>query len=288
MTPDALPPEIPAIDFIQRWTDIVERRRVQMEAATESAGITNTDYWGKRARVYREALHARMDEDPLLTRLRAAVTKDSTVLDVGAGTGRYTLSLARHVARVTAVDPSLAMLELLREDVAAQRLDNVETVTTGWLEADVEPADIVICSHVLYPIADVIPFVRKLEAATKQRLFVYLRVDPIPTDMGLWSEFHGVQLQGQPAHLDLINALAQAGIQPDVEVVEHAFGWTHADFDEAVAQVRNSLCIHEDDEVSNRRLRALLEDRLVVCPDGRLGQQAASSRLAIISWRPVR
>ncbi len=285
---DALPPEVPAIDYVRRWHDIVERRRFQMDAAYGAAGISNVDYWGKRAKTYRQALHERIDEDPFLLRVRSCVTDESTVLDVGAGTGRYTLALAPHVKRVVAVDPSPAMLGLLREDVEAQGLRNVETVASGWIEADVAPADLVLCSHVLYPIADVVPFVRKLESAATQGVFVYLRVDPLPTDMGLWRDFHGIPLQVQPTHLDLVNLLAQIGIAADVEVVEHRFTWTFADVDEAVAQVRNSLCLREDDAAATAKLRGLLESRLERWPNGRLGPAIGSARSAIVSWRPAR
>ena len=195
---DALPPQAAPIDYVRRWHDIVERRRAQMDAAYAEAGIDNADYWGRRAKAYRQALHERPDADPFLQRVLRDVTPATTVLDVGAGTGRHTLALAPHVARVVAVDPSPAMLRFLREDVTSQELTNVETVASGWLEADAEPADIVLCSHVLYPIADPVPFIRRLEASAKQRAYVYLRVDPLPTDMGLWSEFRGIALQLQP------------------------------------------------------------------------------------------
>lgn len=284
---EALPPEVAPVDYVRRWHDIVERRRLQMEAAYAAAGIEDADYWGKRAKTYRQALHERADADPFLQRVLRDVTRDTTVLDVGAGTGRHTLALAKRVARVVAVDPSPAMLGLLREDGAAQRLTNVETVASGWLEADVAPADVVLCSHVLYPIADAAPFIRKLEACAKQRVYVYLRVDPLPTDLGLWSEFRSVALQSQPTHLDLINLLAQIGIAADVEVVEHRFAWTFADLGEAVTQVRNSLCLHEDDGAATAKLRVLLESRLVRWPNGRLGPEIGSARSAIISWRPV-
>ena len=284
----ALSPEITPIDYVQRWHDIVERRRAQMDAAYAAAGIDNADYWGRRAKTYRQALHERTEEDPFLIRVRRDVTPETTVLDVGAGTGRHTLALAPHVKRVVAVDPSPAMLGFLKEDVAEQKLTNVETVASAWLDAEVEPAEVVLCSHVLYPIADPVLFIRKLESSARQRVYVYLRVDPLPTDFGLWSEFYGVSLQTQPTHLDLINLLAQIEIAADVEVVQHRFTWTFADIEEAVVQVRNSLCLREDDAAGATKLRALLESRLIRWPNGRLGPAIESARSAIISWQPGR
>src|SRR5262245_24220324 len=196
--PDIPPREIPQIDYVQRWHDIVERRRIQMDAAYTANGLSSNDYWAKRAKTYRQALHERTEQDPFLLTVRDKVSSGTAVLDVGAGTGRHTLALAPFVARVTAVDPSEAMLGYLREDVASQGLQNVETILAEWMDADVHEVDVVLCSHVLYPIADVVPFVRKLDQHAAERVFVYLRVDPLPTDLGLWSEFHGSPLQLQP------------------------------------------------------------------------------------------
>lgn len=284
--PDALPPELLAINYIQRWHDMVERRRIQMETAYAANGVVNSDYWGKRAKNYRQALHTRTEEDPFLLRVRDAITSDSTVLDVGAGTGRHTLALAAHVARITAVDPSAAMLGFLREDVTAAGLTNVDVVQAEWMDADVAQADVVICSHVLYPIADPLPFVSRLESHARERVFVYLRLDPLPTDMGLWSAFYGVPLQAQPSALDLMNLLAQSGTFADLEVVNHRFTWTFETIDEAVAQVRNTLCLNDADEAATTKLRSLLEQRLVPWPDGRLGPDVAWARTAIMSWEP--
>ncbi len=289
MSPETTPPEITAIDHVQRWHDMVDRRRIQMETAYAAAGIVRNDYWGHRAKQYRAALHQHTDEDPFFLRVKSSVTRDSTVIDIGAGTGRHTLALAPHVRTITAVDPSEAMLGLLREDVEVERLTNVEIVHSEWLAADVPPADVVICSHVLYPIVDVVPFVRALEAHATQRVFLYMRVDPLPTDLGLWGEFYGgVALQGQPSAIDIVNLLYDIGIAADIEATDHVFTWTFADLDEAVVQLRNSLCINESDTKSIARLRELLGERLIAWPDGRLGPRVGSARSAIISWQPKR
>ena len=282
----ALPPEPAAIDYVARWRQLVERRRVQMEAANRKAALDGGDYWGRRAKTYREALHARMQEDALFLRLKATVTAEDTVLDVGAGTGRHTLALAPLVRRVTAVDPSEAMLGLLRADAEAQGLRNIETVLSGWMEADVAPADYVICSHVVYPIADIVPFVRKLEAAATRRVFVYLRVDPLPTDLGLWAHFHDVSLTRQPTHQDLFGVLCQEGIFCDVEVIDQRFAMAYASLDVAVQQIRNAVSIREGDTVAEGKLREFIAERLRRREDGQYVADYPATRSAILSWAP--
>jgi peptidoglycan/xylan/chitin deacetylase (PgdA/CDA1 family)/SAM-dependent methyltransferase len=59
------------------------------------------------------------------------------VLEIGAGTGIFTLAIARHCREVTAVDISANMLEILKRNAAAEGLTNIRTIT-----GDVETMDI--------------------------------------------------------------------------------------------------------------------------------------------------
>ena len=54
------------------------------------------------------------------------------VLDVGCGSGMYTLRLARMAQSVTAVDVADEMLRLLCQDAAAMNISNITTVCSGW------------------------------------------------------------------------------------------------------------------------------------------------------------
>lgn len=57
----------------------------------------------------------------------------SVVIDFGSGTGTFALAVAPYCARVIAVDPSDAMLDMLRDRAAAARISNIEPVLAGFL-----------------------------------------------------------------------------------------------------------------------------------------------------------
>jgi ubiquinone/menaquinone biosynthesis C-methylase UbiE len=85
------------------------------------------------------------------------LTSHSVVIDLGAGTGQFTLAVARHCARVVAVDVSPVMLNLLRAKIDRARLDHVEVVEAGFLtyEHAGRPADIVYSRYALHHLPDV-------------------------------------------------------------------------------------------------------------------------------------
>ncbi|TDE11895.1 class I SAM-dependent methyltransferase [Jiangella asiatica] len=80
---------------------------------------------------------------------------DAHVVDLGAGTGQFTLAVAAVCARVTAVDVSPVMLELLRSKVAAAGATNVHTVRAGFLSYE-HPghADVVYSRLALHHLPD--------------------------------------------------------------------------------------------------------------------------------------
>jgi SAM-dependent methyltransferase len=81
----------------------------------------------------------------------------ATVVDLGAGTGRFVATIAPHVARVIAVDVSGPMLERLQQRIDALDITGVvDIVRSGLLryEHQGEPADAVHCRNVLHQLPD--------------------------------------------------------------------------------------------------------------------------------------
>jgi ubiquinone/menaquinone biosynthesis C-methylase UbiE len=94
------------------------------------------------------------DEVALLRNL--GLSKESVVVDIGAGTGQFTLAAAEVCARVVAVDVSPVMLARLRRRITETGLDNVDVVQGGFLTYvhDGGPADIVYSRYALHHLPD--------------------------------------------------------------------------------------------------------------------------------------
>lgn len=84
------------------------------------------------------------------------LTRESLVLELGAGTGQFTVEVAQACARVIAVDVSEPMLSLLERRVADRGLGNVEIVHAGFLtyEHVGDPVDFIYSRHALHHLPD--------------------------------------------------------------------------------------------------------------------------------------
>ena len=80
----------------------------------------------------------------------------STVVDLGAGTGRFSLGAARRFGQVIAVDISAAMLRLLDDRAAAAGIANLRWVQAGFLSYQHAgpPADAVYSRNALHQLPD--------------------------------------------------------------------------------------------------------------------------------------
>jgi SAM-dependent methyltransferase len=81
---------------------------------------------------------------------------ESTLVDLGAGTGTFAVAAAPFCRRVVAVDVSLAMVAAIRAKAAAAGAANVEPVQAGFLsyEHTGPPADFVYTRNALHHLPD--------------------------------------------------------------------------------------------------------------------------------------
>jgi SAM-dependent methyltransferase len=271
---------------VERWKEIIDARASQMDAAYARLGRTSADFWDRRARRFYTTTRESAASDPLYRRLQREVTAETTVLDVGAGTGRFALALAPKARHVIAVEPNTSMLNYLRQEAVARGIGNVTSYQTTWQDApDDLSADIVVCSHVLYPIRDIVPFLEKLRASTRLACYIYLRalsLDAITAP--LWRHFHGKERRLPPGYIHALDVLYEMDIYANVEVVKLPLFMAYASLEEAVEEQMEQLIL-PDNEKTRRELRALLADWLVE-RDGMLRPPQREMAAAMI-WFPA-
>lgn len=115
------------------------------------------------------------------------VAPEDEVLEVGAGTGHYTVTLARRCARVTALDAAPEMVGYLRRRVAREGLDNVEAGIARLPDAvgPSGPFDGVVCLGVLGYVGDLEAGLRALAGRLRAGGWMLVSLPPLTLEGGV-------------------------------------------------------------------------------------------------------
>jgi SAM-dependent methyltransferase len=172
-----------------------------------------------------------------------------SVLDVGCGGGRAALSLVPPAEVVIGVDQSPAMLTEFTRAAAAVGVSS--TIVEGrWPDvAIVTPvADVVVCHHVAYNVADIEPFLLALTAHARLAVVLVLPPrHPLSAWNDAWGHFWGLERPTEPTADDLAEVLTGLGLDPERwDVPRPPLARATADTASGVGSARRRLCLTED------------------------------------------
>lgn len=140
----------------------------------------------------------------------------NSLIEIGPGTGRFTLPMAKKVSRLTAIDFSEHMLSRLDYKLRESGIRNVRCIHGKWEDTLVEPADGVVAVNAIYRMWDIRLSIRKMNKAAKKRVvLVWTQQRSIFDDL-----YKKVNWNGCGTKLDymyLLPLLYEMGIDANVE-----------------------------------------------------------------------
>lgn len=261
-------------DYLRLWHELATRAHGHFGARFDQK---------ERAREYDAASKRRNVGRPdfLFQFVKRDLRPQDTVIDIGAGTGRWTVPLATVTDRVTAVEPAAAMAEVLRANAEEAGVSGKITVVPAtWEAAEVAVHDVVTCFHAIYMSADFAAFVRKMEAHARRSCYLGLR--HFPADgviQELSARIYGVR-HDSPNFIVGYNALYQMGIYANVLIEDFQPVWTDESLEAAFARAKRHLFL--TDGTHDDLVRSTLDRRLVL--RGGVYQWPDAMSTALVWW----
>jgi SAM-dependent methyltransferase len=225
------------------WADALAAWRIPApiaDAAADSPWVLPEDVFSRRAE------QAVVSPAGASYRLAAeALGEGGTVLDVGAGGGAASLPHAPRIHGLVAVDARRSMLDDLAARAAGLGLAP-RLVEGTWPAAAAETpvADVVLCHHVLYNVAELAPFVRALTDHARRRVVVEItQRHPLTALNPYWLHFHGLKRPEGPTADDAVALLRSLGLRVEVERWQRPATAEYASFARLVDVTRRRLCL---------------------------------------------
>lgn len=234
--------------FRRQWRDGLAEWRIPPEilaAATESPWTAPAAIFASRAR---KQLAAPSGVSNDVAAQALPITGGGVVLDVGAGAGAASLALRSRAAHITAVDEDADMLGAFAA-LAAESGVPATTVHGRWPDVypQVHAADVVVCHHVLYNVAELEPFVAQLTAHARSRVVVEITPrHPAALLNPLWNKLHGIARPERPTATDAIALISALGLDPKWHAWQRPITQEGNSYEELIASTRRRLCLTPD------------------------------------------
>ena len=218
--------------------------------------------------------------------LDTLVAPGETVLDIGAGGGRFAVPLAQKGCRVIAIEPSGAMRETLAA-AAAEAGVTVEVHDLRWPAAGwTEEADVSLAAHACYDIAEIGPFLDAMERHTRRLCVAMFGQFARGANLApLFEAVHGEPLQALPALKEFVALLGARNRNYEVRTVSSGRAYELMEREQAFEMARRMLWLAPG-SAKDARMRELMETWWGA-PEG-IRMPAFRRFIGIVSWEPPR
>lgn len=262
-------------DWAELWRQLVE------ESARHGREFTSPE---KSAR-YLERLKGgplRGERDPLVELVAQTLATDSTVLDIGAAGGRWSVALAKVARSVTAVEPSRQLAAALRVHAEQGGVDNIRIIESTWEECEVEPHDVVLNSHAMYGTPDLVALIESMQRVARQHCVMAMRIYSHDGAMGeLARRWRGHPHDSPNFHIGY-NVLLSMGICAHVRVGDRVRHWVDDSLELALVRAKRHLYLDPEDATQDQQVLDVLREHLVE-REGRL-HWPDETRTALLWW----
>ena len=244
----------------------------------------SSDPWKNRAEHFERHIKSLSGvADEMIARFQCKPT--DTVLDIGAGTGRYAIPVAKQVAFLTAIEPSATMRTMLKSKQAEHGISNMEIISHPWEDIivgkDIQPHDIVIASH-SFTMHDVKEAIIKMHQAAKREfwfiLFAGKKMESWVRDALRKAEIDAGFEQRPFDYLIIYSILHSLGLYADVHISAYEFFETYPDVETAVQDWKLMYDVPSENEIFTQEIT-----RRLICTDEGFALPR-TSRIAAIHW----
>lgn len=276
-------------DWLTIWRKMYESERAQGEAATDPEFSRYADYWAGRAERFAATSQRQPQPDSFMRALLPHLRPDDTVLDIGAGTGRYLPTLAATVRKVIAIEPSAAMRAEMERLITTEKLHNVTIIDAPWPTQQPVSGDVAISAHVVYSVAEIEPFLQAMNNAARRSCHLYVGLQaPSHALAAFWEYVHGEPRLPLPAALEALACLHQCGIYARMDLVPIPGSFRFTSMNEAMEEIRHRMRLTPRPDRDARIMEAI-NKLLVPMSDGCLSIRDQPSYAALLSWSvPIR
>ncbi len=208
------------IDWSEEWKKKREKSRRVFLNGKETTSVNLWDeYPDELLEAYERCTNY---SGAILDRMMKFINTDTTILDIGAGSGAYTIPFKKIAKEVTVVEPSKAQINRLLRRAKSEGVDDIRVINKCWEDVDESDLDKydVVNAAACFDMPDIKVALQKMLNVTRRLLSLVAFSDS--NLMDVYQIILGKHDPG-PDYIYIYNALHQIGIHANVEIITNDF-----------------------------------------------------------------
>lgn len=167
------------LDLQQIWLETMGWNE-QTTANRQFDDRIESEFWLKLAPRYTDEYNINKDTHLVATKLAALLGANKSILEIGCGSGNFTVLMAAYSWQILGLDFSPAMLDMLHQRLQYTNIANISTQATKWEDfSSKEQFDYIVSVNSLYRISDMQQALLKMNAYSQQG-FIIVRTIQCP------------------------------------------------------------------------------------------------------------
>lgn len=151
------------IDFNKVWQQNMGWNKFLPDSRQFNDDI-ECSFWVNLAPKYTDKYNLNKDTALIHQKLKDIIGYDKTILEIGCGSGNFTVLMACYARNIIGVDFSLDMLQELKKRINKINLKNIRTVNSKWEDYIVNSrVDYIVSVNSLYRIKDIQSALQKID-----------------------------------------------------------------------------------------------------------------------------
>ena len=227
---------------LQEWQERVAACHKEREESDD-------EVWQRLAHWYDNWVQQNDYVELVLPRLLQRVGSTTRVLEIGPGSGAFTLPLASNVEEIVAFEPSSAMRQILAQNLTKAGITNVRLVPSRFEDELIEmdrSFGLALASHSLYNMKSINVVIRGLVSLARHVFIVIGSGEQRKWYRSLHRRFTGKDRLSSPHFQHFYAVLLEMGIYADVEIIKTSANYVYDSEEELIEWWMRHFRLEED------------------------------------------
>jgi FkbM family methyltransferase len=183
------------------------------------------------AREYEKRLTEEGYPGNLLEKVLCEIKGSSSIIDIGSGTGFFTIPLLKQGYRVIAIEPSGEMIKIFKKKVEKELLPSLKIYNEEWESWEGDRADSLICIHSIYGMHDIKSALQRMRVYSSKSIVIVKADSGRKTLSSIIGERMNKKMSTRGFYGRIVRALHESGTDFNSQEIEQSRDSHFSDID---------------------------------------------------------